>query len=218
MLFEFLLPSPCVVCGSLPRPLCEKCLPLSGFQIEKVSGLNLYYSNALTGDFEVILKNYKDKSRMALENYLSNLLDSLVLELARFETFDCFAIPPKNKVNFRRRGFVPIERLVKKTSLSKAKRIFMRTTRAIGDQRLLSMPERLENTALAFEAREGFGRVLIVDDVMTTGATLAEMRRSLQAAGYRVVAFCVLARRFGYPFDSQQIRRSFETGPSPDRR
>ena len=202
MLLDFLLPSPCVVCGRLPKPLCSECLPQPGFQLDRGAFLNLYYSNELTGDFELIMKSYKDKSRMALESVLASLLHSLIMEVARYESFDCYALPPRNQGNYQRRGFVPIERLVRKTALSKFRRIFLGKTRKISDQRRLSMPDRIVNTSRAFQAKPGRGRVLLVDDVATTGATLLEMRRALEAAGYQVVASCVLARRFGLRFDS----------------
>ena len=218
MLLDFLLPAPCVVCGQLPKPLCKECIPVSGFEIQEIAGNNLYFSQELAGDFELILKSYKDKSRMSLEKPLADLLQTLLWELSQYETFDCFALPPRNRKNFRRRGFVPIERLARRTSLSRFRRIFLTQTRSISDQRYLSMPDRIQNTALAFEAKPGSGRVLLVDDVATTGATLLEMRRSLQAAGYQVVASCVLARRFGIGFDRPQFRRSLDSGPSPDRR
>jgi predicted amidophosphoribosyltransferase len=48
---------------------------------------------------------------------------------------------------------------------------------------------------LAFTAPLGRGRVLLVDDVMTTGATIREMARCLRSAGYEVSVGCVLARR-----------------------
>ena len=164
------------------------------------------------------MKSYKDKSRMALEQPLAQLLSSLVTEVQKRERFDYYALPPKNAANYRRRGFVPIERLTSKTALAQLRRVFLKKTRNIKDQRQLSMPARITNTNLAFEAIPGKGRVLLVDDVATTGATVLEMRRSLLAAGYEPVASCVLARRFGIGFDSPSFGRSLETGLGPDRR
>ncbi len=191
---------------------------MAGFHWGTIADLNIYFSNELTGNFELILKSYKDKSRMSLEKYLAQLLDSLVVEIQKRERFDYYALPPKNAANFRRRGFVPIERLVSKTSLSDRRRVFLKKTRNIQDQRQLSMPARITNTNLAFEAVPGRGRVLLVDDVATTGATVLEMRRSLMAAGYEPVASCVLARRFSIGFDSPSYRRNLEAGLGPDRR
>ena len=164
------------------------------------------------------MKSYKDKSRMALEKPLAQLLNLLVAEVQKREPFDSFALPPKNAANFRRRGFVPIERLASKTALAGLRRVFLKKTRNIQDQRQLSMPARITNTNLAFEAVSGSGRVLLVDDVATTGSTVLEMRRSLLAAGYEPVASCVLARRFGIGFDSPSFRRNLEAGLGPDRR
>ena len=218
MLLDFLLPSPCVVCGRLPKPLCGDCEPAAGFQMGNIADFRIYFSNELAGDFELIMKSYKDKSRMALEKHLVQLLDELIMEIQKREQFDCYALPPKNPSNFRRRGFVPIERLVSKTSLAKLRRVFLKKTRNIQEQRQLSLPARIRNTSLAFEAIPGRGRVLLVDDVATTGATVLEMRRSLAAAGYQPVASCVLARRFGIGFDSPSFRRNLEAGLGPNRR
>jgi predicted amidophosphoribosyltransferase len=57
---------------------------------------------------------------------------------------------------------------------------------------------RRENVRGAFAVRRGVPlkgrRVLLVDDVMTTGATAAEAARVLRAAGVAHVAVAVLAR------------------------
>ncbi|RMG01546.1 MAG: ComF family protein, partial [Nitrospirae bacterium] len=66
-------------------------------------------------------------------------------------------------------------------------------------QSLLPRKERLRNLRDAFELRRQEGKplpesILIVDDVMTTGATLSEMGKLLKKNGVRRVHALVLAR------------------------
>ncbi|MDE3721012.1 phosphoribosyltransferase family protein [Nocardiopsis sp. N85] len=72
-----------------------------------------------------------------------------------------------------------------------------RTRRQAG----LGRRERLTNRVGAFRADRVpawavEGRVVVVDDVVTTGATVAEATRALRAAGLRVVGAVTLAERF----------------------
>lgn len=59
-----------------------------------------------------------------------------------------------------------------------------RRARSSRPQRLLSRAARLKATAGIFESRQWRGETIaVVDDVMTTGATVAELARTLTAAG-----------------------------------
>ncbi|MEY3971970.1 MAG: hypothetical protein RLY84_363 [Actinomycetota bacterium] len=196
MLIDFLLPAPCVICGKLPKPLCKQCWPSPINGRESLAGEQLFFSAELEGECETLIKHYKDKSRLVLERPLGELLEYSILQAAN-QYFDCYAIPPKNSINFRRRGFDPLQRIVRRTSLKTFPRLSAASNRKLADQRKLSFLQRQQNLLGAFEVMPGKGRVLLVDDVVTTGATLRELKRACQQAGYEVASFCVIARRFG---------------------
>jgi len=70
-------------------------------------------------------------------------------------------------------------------------------------QKDLKPRERFRNVRGAFRAKRGYNffgvRVLLVDDILTTGATCSEAARTLLDAGAEAVAVAVLARAQG-PF------------------
>lgn len=195
MILDFLLPAPCVVCGRLPKPICQDCTPKSQLGQESFENLKICFAGTLDCEIEILLKNYKDKHRMALEKTLSTFMSDAVNLALSQQKFDWYAVPPRNAKNFKRRGFSPVTRLVRRTKLAEMKRIPLRANRNLVDQRSLAFPARQSNTELAFTAPLGRGRVLLVDDVMTTGATIREMARCLRSAGYEASFGCVLARR-----------------------
>ncbi len=80
----------------------------------------------------------------------------------------------------------------------------LRTTRWVGKQSLLPDERRRENVRGAFAVKSGYAdkrsaelrdrRVLLVDDVLTTGATASEVARVLKQAGAESVHLAVVAR------------------------
>jgi predicted amidophosphoribosyltransferase len=95
----------------------------------------------------------------------------------------------------RRRGYRPVDLLVRRAGHPVDRRAGLVLVRAIADQAGLSAGERRANLSGAMRASERLtGRpVLLVDDVLTTGSTLAEAHRAISERGGRVVGAACLA-------------------------
>lgn len=110
---------------------------------------------------------------------------------------DAVCFVPATAAAYARRGFDHMElvarALARELSLPLAD-VLVRS--AARDQRDLGREERAANLALTMRSLEDVAgaRLLLVDDVATTGASLAEGTRALLARGAAAVTACVLAR------------------------
>jgi ComF family protein len=79
---------------------------------------------------------------------------------------------------------------------------FLRRLRNTAPQTEVPVAQRFRNVRGAFALARGYAiegaRVLLVDDVVTTGATCSEAARALKAAGAAEVAVACLARAEGH--------------------
>jgi predicted amidophosphoribosyltransferase len=103
---------------------------------------------------------------------------------------------PSARSAVRRRGYDHALRLARAAArqLSLDARPLLVQARRVDDQSGLSTAQRARNLAGALRA-SGVPDlpVVVVDDVMTTGATLVEAARALAAQGHRVAGAAVLA-------------------------
>jgi ComF family protein len=92
---------------------------------------------------------------------------------------------PARRSDVRRRGFdhaALLARGVSRRTGLAARRLLVRTGASL-DQASLTAAERHTNLGDAFSARAASGRVVLVDDLVTTGATATACARALRAAG-----------------------------------
>ena len=121
----------------------------------------------------------------------------LMAGLVAGQSFDGVDCVPLHRRRLRKRGFNQAEEM----SRALAGRIGvafsgkLRAVRGTRDQVELTAQQRRENVAGAFEVRGSVaGKVLLVDDVFTTGATLDECAGVLKRAGAREVHALTLCR------------------------
>jgi predicted amidophosphoribosyltransferase len=193
-LTEIVFPASCLACGKKPKPICDDCLPVFGNPMRKDS---LYYAAELGESLGAVVSTLKDKNRTALIPVLGAALRPCLTNCLRELNPELLVCPPSAKGQYRKRGFNPaleIFRSANPGSLRVTDQI-LRFGREPKDQRRLSRTERYQNVQNLFEAKPLGARVLLVDDVFTTGATLNAARLALEDAGAKVLGSCVLARR-----------------------
>ena len=109
---------------------------------------------------------------------------------------DTVTFVPATARSMAARGFNPAEELA--SHVARAVRLpcarLLRKTMETADQTDLSRSERARNVRDAFVAGPAPGaRVLLVDDILTTGATADECARALRAAGAAQIAILTFA-------------------------
>ena len=193
----------CAACeADLPRlamPLCPRCaLPSPGALIcgRCLSESPAYDATraALAYDFpaDALVHALKFRGELAL----APLLAGLLADKLDGERVDCVVPVPLSAQRLRSRGYnqaVEIARHLQKHGLELA---LCERTRDAPPQIELPYAERQRNVRGAFRCTRALigASVAVVDDVMTTGATLHEIARTLKGAGATRVVNWVVAR------------------------
>lgn len=196
--FSLLLPVWCAGCGAPDEALCGACRALLGTPpIARVlaGGLEVRSAAPFTGAVARALRAFKEDSRPALARPLGRALAAAAAALARdVGSADVAVAVPSSREAVRRRGYRTAPLLAARAGLRPVR--MLRVARATLDQRTLGRAERSQNLAGSLEAagRIPSGiRVLLIDDVVTTGASLCEARRALECAGASVVGAATVA-------------------------
>jgi ComF family protein len=183
----------------LERPLCPRCAlesPRGELCGRCLSGSPAYDATqaALAYEFpaDALVQALKFRGELAL----APLLAALLAERSRAERVDYIVPVPLSAERLRRRGYnqaVEIARHLRGGTLELA---LCERTREAPPQMELPYEARQRNVRGAFRcSRRLDGATLaVVDDVMTTGATLDEIARTLKAAGAGRVVNWVVAR------------------------
>ncbi len=197
---------------SIKPPFCERCgLPQPGdittpFECTNCREMELHFTSARSA---VVAHNvvreavhrYKYQRALWFEPFLADLFLREAVPALRERDWDFIVPVPLHPVKEREREFNQAERLA--AHLSAATQIPLQPrllcrVRPTATQTLLTRQERAANMRGAFAVRPGAGldgeRVILVDDVFTTGATTSACAQVLRAAGAGDVCVWTVAR------------------------
>jgi len=145
---------------------------------------------------DVLVQALKFRGELALAPLLGNLLAGCVSG----RKADCIVPVPLSAERLRSRGYnqaLEIARYVAKATGARLAPEACERTRDTSAQMDLPLDERARNVRGAFDCpRLVEGTVAVLDDVMTTGATLEEVAAALKRAGAARVENWVVARTF----------------------
>jgi ComF family protein len=197
---------------SLNEPLCQRCgRPLAtpagrppqcfacrrgAYAFDRARSCAPYLEPAVT-----MIELLKRHPIRPLAAWLTGHMQGVLQQVPEFGAVDALVPVPLDRRRRKKRGFNQAELLAR--ALGRRMRIPVRAdvlvrVRPRPDELLLSRRQRWESTRGAFAVPEGVRvdkmRILLLDDVLTTGATLDACARALKQAGAGAVYALTVAR------------------------
>lgn len=213
------LPTECSGCGAPDQSLCPACREALRPRVHasERDGITVWSALDYSGVARRVIGAYKDGGRTDAARALAPALraavaaalgDALPTGAGRADVH--LVVIPSSRSAWRIRGFHPVSLLLRRAGLAPTP-VFRRAA-AAADQVGLGREARARNKRGSLVARRALGgfRFVIVDDILTTGATVQEARRAVLQAGGEVVGVATLAetrRRHPAMMRSQETRR-----------
>ncbi len=211
-ILDVVLPTSCIFCESLGSHQCAACEQRYQPTPQWVERQNLVglCATDLTSGASILLRAAKDQGRTALiarmAHDVSHALDlaaaneeqERLLDALRQRDTHLVPIPISAEASLIR-GFDVVSSLTRKMSgqLGLQTHRGLRLVRQPKDQRRLGVQDRFSNLqeAMGYRSVDSISRtVVLVDDVVTTGATLLEAARAVNATGDIVAGFITFAQ------------------------
>ncbi len=204
-----LLPVECAGCAAWDRGVCASCRAAlaPAVQVRDVGArsrgaggpsagpLPVWSGLEYDGVARAVMLALKAGQRIDAARALAPALAEAVRAAARAGGVDGVEVVaiPGTRAAYRRRGYDPVRLLISRAGLG-ASPVFA-AARPHRSQKQLGAGERDRNLRGTFRLRRAVAghRILLIDDVVTTGATLREAARVLRGGGAEVVGAAVVA-------------------------
>jgi len=197
---SLLLPVWCAGCDAPDVVLCADCREALAAEAAEPGpsrtlsdGLRVHAAVEFSGVAARTIRAFKEEGRTGLARPLGAALAVSAAAALTAASGDVVFVPvPSSRAAYRRRGHHIAELIARRAGLPVTR--MLQVHAATADQRLLDRAERAANVSGSMRARgAGGAAVIVVDDVVTTGATLVEAARALRAGGARVLGAATVA-------------------------
>jgi predicted amidophosphoribosyltransferase len=209
-----LLPVACAGCGADDRALCDACrarLAPRPVARRLGDGTPVHAGLGYGGVARAVILAFKEESRTGLARELAPALVAAVASAVAGNPgpsagLELCAVPGTRRAR-RRRGFEPVRLVAGRAGLRLAP--VLRPARPHPAQKTLALADRAAALDGVFVARGPLAarRFVLVDDVVTTGATLLAVSRALRSAGAEVVAAAAVASTPRFRADAAETPR-----------
>lgn len=206
---DLVVPTTCVFCHRLGAQLCSACEPEwmheASAPLEcSVGDLNGFALTAFDGSSAAVLTAVKDHGRTSLLNPIAESMARVVRSRYAGRAPLGLLGVPSSRASVRRRGLNLGQMLVGKIAKYSGTSVCggLSLLRPTADQRDLTAEERFANLnqSMQFEPKRtlqpesgGPPPLVIIDDVLTTGATIQEVHRAVRVAGFEPIGFVTFA-------------------------
>lgn len=198
-------PNKCPFCGRITeydKYLCESCaeyLPYIRKRIDVSESISRFYACCF---YTQRARDAVLSMKFAGEIYPVDAFGKMMSEMLEDElkTADMLVPVPSGFLSVKKRGFAPAEKIAGRISIHSG----VPMIKAVGaydkklEQKLLSGKKRIENAEKSFyvcpKADVLQKRIILIDDVCTTGSTLGVIAEKLRAAGAADVCAAVFAK------------------------
>ena len=202
-LTQLIYPPHCLICFKVGNNLCKSCLVnwQQKIKSEKFLTIPHFFTNHYNSDsMKVILaakENGNQTARNLLANSIAHSLTYAIDQLKIVGELSLVTIPSRSSA-IRKRGRDHITELATEIiSIEESKAIkishqnILHLTKQVKDQSNLNKSQRIQNMSgayLAIYPESSISNLIIIDDLITTGASIHEAIRALSVINLRPVA------------------------------
>lgn len=221
IILNILFPSSCIFCGKYGKDVCENCVLSSPLNERECASwiFPIFDYRHIVIKKSIWFLKYKGKKKIA-EIFAEIMYGKIMEELSDLSQLENFKNPilipiPLSKKRFRERGYNQAELICKKlVKLSSSSKLYLNTNETkrndfVFEKNILikiketehqamikNKNKRLQNLAGTFSVKDKSKienkNIILIDDVLTTGATLSEAKKILKENGAKkIIAFTV---------------------------